>query len=93
MKYFVICVLAAIVLFQSASGFKRRVIYVVPAPTTSTTTTTTTTTAAPSSSATTTTNAPEVVYQVVYCSWKNNWCRPVSNTVRNCKWGFCKFNG
>ncbi|EDW41422.1 uncharacterized protein LOC6605618 [Drosophila sechellia] len=84
MKYFVICVLAAIVLFQAASGFKRRVIYVVPA-------TTTTTTAAPLNA--TATEAPEVAYKVVFCSWKNNWCRPASKTVNNCKWGICKFNG
>ncbi|XP_033161259.1 uncharacterized protein LOC117141745 [Drosophila mauritiana] len=83
MKYFVICLLAAIVLFQAASGFKRRVIYVVPA----------TTTTAPLNATATTTAAPEVAYKVVFCSWKNNWCRPASNTVSNCKWGICKFNG
>ncbi|XP_016974294.1 uncharacterized protein LOC108041032 [Drosophila rhopaloa] len=91
MKYFVICALAALVLLQASSAFKfNRVIYVVPAPAT-----TAATTVAPSSSPTTaaTTTAAPAVVQVVYCSWKNNWCRTNSNTVRNCKWGLCKFNG
>lgn len=80
MKHFVLCALAALVLFQAAAlGFKvNRVIYVV-------TTNSTTNATEPA-----TTTAPPVI---VYCSWKNNWCRPASNTVRNCKWGLCKFNG
>ncbi|EDX10391.1 uncharacterized protein LOC27206231 [Drosophila simulans] len=90
MKYFVICVLAGIVLFQAASGFKRRVIYVVPATTTNTTTAPLNATANATATAP---EAPEVAYKVVFCSWKNNWCRPASNTVSNCKWGICKFNG
>ncbi|KAH8379520.1 hypothetical protein KR009_005411 [Drosophila setifemur] len=85
MKYFVICALAALLLFQAATAFKvKRIVYVVPA---------TTTTAAPAtnSSTTTTTAAPAV--HIVYCSWKNNWCRPASSSIRNCKWGLCKFSG
>ncbi|KAH8386043.1 hypothetical protein KR200_002411 [Drosophila serrata] len=84
MKHFVLCALAALVLFQAAAmGFKvKRVIYVV----TQTNATETATTPAPTTN--TTTVAPPVI---VYCTWKNNWCRPVSN--RNCKWGFCKFSG
>ncbi|KAH8350351.1 hypothetical protein KR067_000382 [Drosophila pandora] len=90
MKFLVACVLAALCLSQAPSAFKiRRVIYVVPATTTTaspptssnTTTTTTTTTPAP------------VIQQIVYCTWKNNWCRPISQSAGNCKWGFCKFTG
>ncbi|KAI8041485.1 uncharacterized protein LOC128257635 [Drosophila gunungcola] len=93
MKYFAICALAALVLIQASSAFKvKRVIYVVPATTASTTTVSPSTTTTVSSS-TTTTAAPPVVVQVVYCSWKNNWCRSNANSVRNCKWGLCKFNG
>ncbi|XP_017128210.1 uncharacterized protein LOC108146668 [Drosophila elegans] len=102
MKYFVICALAALVLIQasSTSAFKvKRVIYVVPAapastptvPSLTTTVSPLTTTVSPL--ATTTTAAPPVVVQVVYCSWKNNWCRSNANSVRNCKWGLCKFYG
>ncbi|XP_043063668.1 uncharacterized protein LOC122319892 [Drosophila ficusphila] len=85
MKHFLIFALAALVILQASSAFKiKRIIYVVPA--------TTTTTASPTSATTTTTAAPAVVQQVIFCSWKNNWCRP-ANSVRNCKWGLCKFNG
>ncbi|KAH8239665.1 hypothetical protein KR032_006514 [Drosophila birchii] len=85
MKHFVLCALAALVLFQAAAfGFKvNRVIYVV----TQTNSTANATTPAPATNATV---APTVI---VYCTWKNNWCRPASNTVRNCKWGLCKFSG
>ncbi|XP_026848498.1 uncharacterized protein LOC113566565 [Drosophila persimilis] len=89
MKYFVICALAALVLIQAASGFKiRRVVYVVPVASS-------TTTIAPVAGSSTTvssvtTTAPP---KVIYCSWKNNWCRPASNTMTNCKWGICKYTG
>ncbi|XP_017023058.1 uncharacterized protein [Drosophila kikkawai] len=80
--HFVLCALAALVLFQAAAyGFKvKRVIYVVSQ--------TNTTTEAPATNSTTV--APPVI---VYCTWKNNWCRPASNAMRNCKWGLCKFYG
>ncbi|XP_017100317.2 uncharacterized protein [Drosophila bipectinata] len=92
MKFLVVCVLAALVLCQVSSAFKiRRVIYVVPATTASPTTTTTTDATAAKS--TTTTAAPVVIQQIVYCTWKNNWCRPTSYTGGNCKWGLCKFTG
>ncbi|XP_022217022.2 uncharacterized protein LOC111070645 [Drosophila obscura] len=93
MKYFVICALAALVLIQHASGFKiRRVVYVVPvtASTTTAAPVTGNSTTAASTTVSTTTVAP---IKVIYCSWKNNWCRPASNTVLNCKWGICKYTG
>ncbi|XP_037722689.1 integumentary mucin C.1 [Drosophila subpulchrella] len=100
MKYFVICAFAALVLLQAASGFKR-VVYVMPVTTTNTTTTTTTNTPSTStnstssanSTSTTNTTTTVVTQNIVYCSWKNNWCRPTSNTTRVCKWGICKLFG
>ncbi|KAH8300842.1 hypothetical protein KR018_012387 [Drosophila ironensis] len=91
MKYILVTVFAAFVLCQAASAFKaHRFVYVVPAAATTTTTEATTN----STATTTTTAAPVVVQQIVFCSWKNNWCRPTSsNSVGNCKWGFCKFTG
>ncbi|XP_017005699.2 uncharacterized protein [Drosophila takahashii] len=95
MKYFVICALAAFVLLQAASGFKR-VVYVVPASTTNTTepATSTNSTASASTNSTASANTTTVVvHKIVYCSWKNNWCRPTSNTVKICKWGACQLYG
>ncbi|BFF96997.1 uncharacterized protein DMAD_05500 [Drosophila madeirensis] len=90
MKHFLICALAALVLIQVALGFKiRRVVYVVPV-TPGTTTTAPVEGANTTLSLTTATVAPPTV---IYCSWKNNWCRPDSNSVRNCKWGICKYTG
>nr|XP_016933062.1 integumentary mucin C.1 [Drosophila suzukii] len=98
MKYFVIFALAAFVLLQAASGFKR-IVYVVPVTTTNTTTTTTTpststnSTSSANSTSTTNTTTTVVTQSIVYCSWKNNWCRPTSNTASVCKWGICNLFG
>ncbi|SPP76469.1 uncharacterized protein LOC117580099 [Drosophila guanche] len=87
MKHFLICALAALVLIHVASGFKiRRVVYVVPVTPVPSTAATDTSSVAPTISSV----APPTV---IYCSWKNNWCRPASDSVRKCKWGICNYTG